>query len=194
MNYRTACRIILGAALALLILTVRVPAAESGESGTSSLTLLFYIINFVAFVVLLSKYAGARIKGYFSDRARTISSTFADLEGALREAKAHAARATELLERLGAEKAQIEARIRSQTEHEVGAIHQSARNLAAQIRRDSEFAARSISEAAERQFRLAVARRAAQAARKLLRDNLEPTDQQRLVEDFVVQMSGPEAQ
>jgi F0F1-type ATP synthase membrane subunit b/b' len=182
------------AALTLASLAVPVLAAEPDEAGTSAMTLGFYTINFVLFVVLLVRYASGGIKNYFSLRARMISSAFASLEGALRDAQAQAMQAAERVRQLPFEKARIEALIRKQTEQDVEAIRQAAHNLAAQIRRDGEAAARSIAEQAERQLRSAVARSAAQMAREMLREHFRPADQHRLVEDFVQEIAAREAQ
>jgi F0F1-type ATP synthase membrane subunit b/b' len=182
------------AALTLASLAVPVLAAEPDEAGTSAMTLGFYTINFVLFVVLLVRYASGGIKNYFSLRARMISSAFANLEGALRDAQAQAMQAAERVRQLPFEKARIEALIRKQTEQDVEAIRQAAHNLAAQIRRDGEAAARSIAEQAERQLRSAVARSAAQMAREMLREHFRPADQHRLVEDFVQEIAAREAQ
>jgi F0F1-type ATP synthase membrane subunit b/b' len=116
------------------------------------------------------------------------------LEGALRDAQAQAMQAAERVRQLPFEKARIEALIRKQTEQDVEAIRQAAHNLAAQIRRDGEAAARSIAEQAERQLRSAVARSAAQMAREMLREHFRPADQHRLVEDFVQEIAAREAQ
>jgi F0F1-type ATP synthase membrane subunit b/b' len=194
MIYRTKHRFAVSAtALALLSLSGPALAAEPVESGASPMTLVFYAINFVVFVLLLARYAGGSVKNYFSLRARTIFSAFANLEGALREARAQAARAAARVGQLASEKARIEALIHQQTEQEVEAIRQGARSLAAQIRRDAEVAARSVSEKAVRQFRATIARRTAHMAREMLRDHLRPADQRHLVENFVQQMAGPEA-
>jgi F0F1-type ATP synthase membrane subunit b/b' len=192
MNHRTKRAFTLSAVVALLSFCAPLLAAESGESGASSLTLGFYIINFVAFVLLMAKYAGPGIRNYFSTRAQTISSAFDNLENALREAQAQAEQAAARVNQLAAEKARIEALTRNQIKHEVEAIRQNAQSLVAQMQRDAHAAARSLSETAERRFKAVVAQHAAQAARELLRAHLEPADQHRLVEDFFRQMPGLE--
>ena len=92
-------RILTGALLAALIVPSLSFAAENGgEGGAGSwLKLVFYVINFAAFLIVIFYYAGPSTSEYFKERSRLIRSDLERLEAGQRDALELAERASRVL-------------------------------------------------------------------------------------------------
>lgn len=146
---------------------------------------IWITIVFLLLLIVLRKFAWGPITAALSEREKTIDESIQRAETALAEAK------------------QIQAdneRARREAEHEAQRILREARDAAEtirteevektrdQIRRMQQSAQEEIGrekESALTELRSEVAELAIQAASKILKENLDATRQQRLVDDFI---------
>jgi len=98
--------------------------AAATEAG-SWFALLFYVINFSLFVVIIVRYAGTAIKGFFRDRAVGIRQNMHRADSALLQAQERASRAAEQMSGLDAEKAKIASEMADETVYQVCLLYTS---------------------------------------------------------------------
>ena len=181
MKSRITIAALLGAVLIpSLALAAEGAVAERGTWGA----LLFYIINFAAFVWILVHYAGPAARKFFADRADAINETNARAETALTEAQNLAKRSAERMSRLGAEKKQLRADLDAETSYIANRIRELARETALRIIRDTELTGQAITEAAQRRVRALLAEATGRRARELMVKSFTPDDQTRLLRGF----------
>ena len=172
---------------AALLLPAAGWCAEGGgeaASGGSWLSLLFYVINFAAFVWILVHYAGPAARKFFADRATGIRETFARAEATYKEAQDLANRAAERMSRLEAEKKQLRADLDAETAYIADRIREMARETALRIVRDTELTGNAITEAAQRRVRATLAEATGKRARALMVKSFTAEDQARLLRGF----------
>jgi len=162
--------------------------ATTSEAG-SWFALLFYVINFSLFVVIIVRYAGPAIKGFFRDRAVGIRNNMQRADSALLEAQERASRASEQMSRLDAEKAKVASEMADETVYQVGRIYDMAREAVARLKRDTELTSAALRESGRRHVREAMALAAGEIARDLIVRNFEPSDQSRLLEQFSARLN-----
>ena len=162
--------------------------AAATEAG-SWFALLFYVINFSLFLVIIVRYAGPAIKGFFRDRAVGIRQNMQRADSALLQAQERASRAAEQMSRLDAEKARIASEMTDETVYQVGRIYDMAREAVARLKRDTELTSAALRESGRRNVREAMALAAGEIARELIVRNFEPSDQSRLLEQFTVKLN-----
>jgi len=187
-RYRSAILLIVTALLCPAI----VHAAEgAGEEGTWS-ALLFYIINFLLFVWILKRFGGPQISAFFRNRAKGIRESANRAEQAFQEAQTLAAKATDQLKTLEAEKSRIATEMAEETSYQVKQITELTRETIARIERDNAISVAAAREAGQRRLREALASAAGSLARELVRQNFQTADQTRLLDSFVTRL-GEEA-
>jgi F-type H+-transporting ATPase subunit b len=157
---------------------------EAAAGGGSWLSLLFYVINFAAFVWILVHYAGPPARKFFADRADGIRETFARAETTLKQARELANRASERMSRLEAEKQQLRADLDAETAYIANRIREMARETAERIVRDTELTGNAITEAAQRRVRAMLAETTGKLARDLMVKSFTDDDQARLLRGF----------
>jgi len=162
--------------------------AAATEAG-SWFALLFYVINFSLFLVIVVRYAGPAIKGFFRDRAVGIRNNMQRADSAFLEAQERASRAAEQMSRLDAEKARIASEMTDETVYQVGRIYDMAREAVARLKRDTELTSAALRESGRRHVREAMALAAGEIARELIVRHFEPSDQARLLEQFTVKLN-----
>ncbi len=165
-------------------------AENSAATETGSwFALLFYVINFSLFLMIIVRYAGPAIRGFFRDRAVGIRQNMQRADSALLEAQERASRAAEQMSRLDAEKARIASEMTDETVYQVGRIYDMAREAVARLKRDTELTSVALRESGRRHVREAMALAAGEIARELIVRNFEPSDQSRLLEQFTVKLN-----
>jgi F0F1-type ATP synthase membrane subunit b/b' len=162
---------------------------SSATEAGSWFALLFYVINFSLFVVIIVRYAGPAIKGFFRDRAVGIRQNMQRADSALLDAQERASRAAEQMSRLEADKAKIASEMADETVYQVGRIYDMAREAVARLKRDTELTSAALRESGRRHVREAMALAAGEIARELIVRNFEPADQSRLLEQFTAKLT-----
>lgn len=159
--------------------------AEAGEGGGSWLTLMFFALNFTGLVFIVAFFAAPVISKFFRDRASAVRETLRRLEDDARRAQGIADQAAARQARLAADKTELANEMRAETVREIGRMRELARAAIERIKRDVELTAAAAAEGARRQMRARLAQVATDLARKLIVNNLDATDQGRLIEDFM---------
>jgi|SRR6516225_808133 len=168
-------------------------AAEGGEQAEGSwFALIFYIINFLLFLWIVRRYGWPRITQFFRDRSHTIRDIRDRAEQAYRQAQELATQAAQQLRRLEAAKTKMKSELDGETTHQIGQIKIATQDVAVRIRRDTEVTALALRDGSQRRLRETMAEMAGKIAREFVRRNLQESDQERLLRDFVEQI-GEEA-
>ena len=160
-------------------------AAESGEGGGSWLSLLFYVINFAAFVYIVARFGGPAATKFVGDRARQIKKTLKDSETELQRAQDVANQWAAKLAGLESEKAALLKEMKDETLREMTRIREFAQVTSKRISADAELTAEAVAEAGRREIRTRLAARAAAVAGELIARDFESADQIRLIKGFM---------
>jgi F0F1-type ATP synthase membrane subunit b/b' len=160
-------------------------AAEGGAGGSAWSGLIFYVVNFLLFVGIVKYFSGALISGFFRERAQTIRRTISGAENALRQAEALSQKAAALIANLGNEKATLARELADETAYLVKQIEEQARDTVERIRRDTTASVTGLREAGQRHLRETLALSASRLAADIARNEFQPADQARLLDDFV---------
>jgi len=187
----------LRAAIAVFLSVGLCPAlalcAEAGEGSGAWLNLLFFVLNFAAFVFIVVYFAAPLVSKFFRDRSTDLRETLRRLEADARHAQELADQAAARQSRLEADKAALADEMRAETAREIAHMRELARAATERIKRDAELTAAASVESARRQMRAHLAQIAATLARGLIVNNLDAADQSRLIEDFMDQLHREEA-
>ena len=184
----------LAAALAPFLLTTVVWAAGGGEHGgeehhgvTSGqlLGLLFFAINFGLFVLLLRRFALPFVKESLQKRKETVVQALNEAKLAQEEAERVRREYEEKLAGLAAEQEALRTQALEAAQREKERILEEASRLAERARIEAQQIADRELEQARRTLREEVAEQAVKIATDLIRSQLNPTDQSRLVKDLV---------
>lgn len=162
--------------------------AEGGEGGGSWLNLLFFALNFAAFVFIVAYFAAPLVSKFFRDRSTDLRETMRRLEADARHAQEMADQAAARQARLEADKNALADEMRAETAREIAHMREVARAATERIKRDAELTAAAATDNARRQMRAHLAEIATNLARRLIANNLDAADQSRLVEDFMDQL------
>jgi F-type H+-transporting ATPase subunit b len=183
MRLKSALSVALG--VGLLSPTLAFCAEHGAAESGSWVALIFYIINFAIFVYILVRFAGPMAIKFFHDRAVEIRERIHLSEAGFRSATRTAEQAEAQLRGLAAEKELLLKEMRAETTREAARIRELGQMAAQRIRRDAEMTARSIADNGRRTVQAHLAATAARMARELIINNFEPTDQSRLVREFL---------
>jgi F-type H+-transporting ATPase subunit b len=178
-------RIAIGAIAGALLYPSVALCAEAEPVEGSWFALIFYAINLLMFAWIVRRYGGQRIASFFRERARTIRDNRARAEKAYQEARELADRAAQWLQQLNAEKSRLAAELDGETRYQITQIEAAARDAVVRIQRDGELTVAAVREGAQRRLRQTIAEAAGRIARELVRRNLQPADQGRLLRGFI---------
>ncbi len=160
-------------------------AAEGEQAEGSWFALIFYVINFVVFLWIVRVYGWPRIAQFFASRSRTIRDNRGRAEKAYQEAQELAQRAAQQLRQLEADQRTVATELDQETAYQVRQINQAAREAVGRLRHDIDITTVALRDGAQRRLRQTMADAAGRIAGELLRANFEPSDQKRLLQDFV---------
>ena len=186
--------IFLGLGVSLLLTSLALAsgggeAAAHGEAhGISPAKISDFIwrtVNFLVFAGILIKLAAKPAKQFFAQRTTDIGETFEELEAQKAEAEAALVAAQERLAQVDGERQKLMEQFVAEGEAEKEKIIQKAEMVAARIK---EMAALSIDQEIKRstqELKKEVAEQATQMAEELIRKEITPTDQNKLVEEYL---------
>ncbi len=167
-------------------------AAGGGEHGAIDhakiMDLVWRVMNFAVFAAILAKLAVKPIKQFFASRKEEIASSLEDLEQqkaaankALRAAKAE-------LATVEAQRDAIIQQFVAEGEAEKDKIIQKAELTAERIK---EMAALTIAQEVRKSaaiLKQEIVEAAVELSEKMLKENIVPEDQQRLVDDYLIKV------
>jgi len=186
--------ILLGLGVSLLLTSLALAsgggeAAAHGEAhGITPAKMSDFIwrtVNFLVFAGILIKLVAKPAKQFFAQRSADIGETFEDLEAKKAEAEAALVAAQERLAQVDAEREKLMEQFMAEGEAEKEKIIQKAEMVAARIK---EMAALSIDQEIKKsaqELKKEVAEQATQMAEELIRKEITPTDQNKLVEEYL---------
>lgn len=182
------------AAVSPLLLTTVIWAAGGGEhggeephgvTGEQLLGLLFFAINFGLFILLLRRFALPFVKESLQKRKETVVQALNEAKLAQEEAEKARREYEEKLAGLAAEQEALRTQALEAAQREKERILEEASRMAERARREAQQIADRELEQARRTLREEVAEQAVKIATDLIRSQLNPTDQSRLVTDLV---------
>jgi F-type H+-transporting ATPase subunit b len=184
--------ILLGLGLSLLAASLALAsggeAAHGGGHGISPTKITDFIwrtVNFLVFAGILIYLVAKPAKEFFAKRTSDISESFEDLEAKKAEAEAALQAAQTRLAEVDAEREKLMEMFLAEGEAEKAKIIEKAEMVASRIK---EMAALSIAQEtkkATQELKKEVAEQATQMAEELIKKEITPTDQNKLVEEYL---------
>jgi F-type H+-transporting ATPase subunit b len=167
--------------------------ASGGEGGEHAEGLPwanygFRILNFVIFIFLLYKFAGAKAAAFFGGRRTQIKKDLEDLEARKAEADKKLKDVEAGIRNLEQEKAAILAEAKSQGEALKTAIIEKANKDAENMRAQAVTSAENEARAAFDRVRSEVADQVIEQATKIVREKLTAQDHERLVDEYLTKV------
>jgi F-type H+-transporting ATPase subunit b len=162
-------------------------ASEGGGHG-GGLNWMDFVYRFVAFVILVAilvKLLKKPICTFFRSRREEIQQLLADLEAKRLESEQRSAEYKAKLAALEDETKKIVAELVVEGEAERQKIIDAALKQADYIKQQAQLAIQQEIKAAKESLQEEIGELTVAAAEKLLRKNLKPADQDRLVRDFM---------
>ncbi|HEY6198494.1 MAG TPA: ATP synthase F0 subunit B [Candidatus Binatia bacterium] len=171
--------------LATLLLSAPAFASEAEEHHASAGELIFPAINLFLFLFLIYKFGLPLVRDYFKNRRATIAAAINEAEEARRRAEALLADFRSRLARLGDELRRIREELSADGERAKAKLLEEAAETARRIKSDADFLGEQEVRLARQELRKEIVERAAGTAERLVRENLTPADQKRMVGEFL---------
>jgi F-type H+-transporting ATPase subunit b len=173
--------------LATLCLSAPAFASEAAEEhhAASATELIFPAINFLLFLFLIYKYVLPLARDFFKKRRADIASAINEADDAKRRAETLLADFRSRLARLGDELRSIREQLGADAERAKAKLLDEAAEIARRIKADADFLAEQEVRLARLGLRKEIVEHAARTAERLVRDNLTPADQKRIVGEFL---------
>ncbi len=184
--------ILLGLGASFLVVSVALAsggeAAHGGGHGISPAKITDFIwrtVNFIVFAGLLVYLVAKPAKQFFAGRSSDIGETFEELEAKKAEAEAALMAAQERLAQVGAEREKLLEQFMAEGEAEKEKIIEKAEMVAARIKEMAALSIEQETKKATQELRKEVAEQATQMAEELIHKEITPTDQNKLVEEYL---------
>ena len=180
----------LAAVAAVALLATSALAEEQGhggeEHGGPSLAgLVFAFINFVLFVLIMRRFAWPIVSSALRDRRERLMAALEAARQARAEAEAIKADFEARMRTLEADSARAREEILAVAETEARHVLEAARVSAERIRADARLVADQEVARAKREIQEEAATHVGQLAERIVSAQLTPSDQTRLVNDFL---------
>ena len=173
--------------LAVLFLSELWAASSAGveEHAASVTQIIFPLINFLIFLYVIKRFLLPLIKSHLRSRREEIVAALGEADESKRSAEAMVREYRARLARMAEETKKIREELRADGEREKARLLKEAEELASKIKADAGFLAEQEVKLARQRLREEMARLAQEAAQKLIQSHLTPSDQKRLVEEFL---------
>jgi len=161
---------------------------QGGGHGLNWTDFLLRLLNFAILVTILVKLLKKPIGSYFSSRREEIQRLLAELEVRKQEAEKKSAEYKAKMASLQDETKQIVSELIAEGEAERQRIIESAQKQAEYIRQQAQIAVQQEVKVARERLQEEVGEMSIAAAEEILRKNMQPEDQGRLVRDFMTRV------
>jgi F-type H+-transporting ATPase subunit b len=141
--------------------------------------------NFVIYAIIIAKFAVPRAREFLKTRREEVVSAISQATAKKQTAEARASEYKAKLAGLDKEIQSIHAALRDEAEREKSKLISEAQAMAVKIKEDANFLADQEVKIAGQRIREELANQAEAMARELVRHNLSPADQSRLVHEFI---------
>jgi F-type H+-transporting ATPase subunit b len=160
-------------------------AAEAEHHAPSIDQIWFPLANFLIFLFIIVRYGLPPVRNFLRSRHDQVLATLQEAAAKKHQAEAIVQDYKSRLAHLEQEVQSIQASLRAEGEREKTKLLAETQLLAAKIKEDAQFLADQEVKVARQKIREDIANQAESTARELVQRELSPTDQDRLVEDFV---------
>jgi F-type H+-transporting ATPase subunit b len=176
--------------LAALFLSVvwAAPAAAAEEHAASVTELFFPFINFVIFLYLIKRFVLPLVADFLKSRREGIAASIREADEAQQRADALLGDYKNRLARLAEEIRSIRESLRADGEREKNKLLTEANEIAARIKSDADLLAEQEIRQARQTLRREIVDAARAAAETIIRQNLSPADQKRMVAEFLTEV------
>ena len=157
--------------------------AEAHAPGISEL--LFPAINFLIYAYLIKRFVFPLLRDYLRSRRQQVLTSIESAAENKQRAMAIVEDYKTRMAGLEQEIQSIQASLRAEGEREKAKLLQEAERLAVKIKEDAAFLAEQEVKVARQKIREEMAERAEHTAEELLKSQLSPADQSRLVAEFI---------
>ena len=141
--------------------------------------------NFVIYAIIIAKFAVPRAREFLKTRREEVVSAISQATAKKQTAEARVSEYKAKLAGLDKEIQSIHATLRNEAEREKSKLISEAQAMAVKIKEDANFLADQEVKIARQRIREELANQAEATARELVRHNLSPADQSRLVQEFI---------
>jgi F-type H+-transporting ATPase subunit b len=155
------------------------------EEEPMSAPFILALVNFALFLFILAKYGAPAARTMAAERHDQIKNALDEAAKLRGEAEAKLADYDKRISGLDAEIAKLVAGIRADAEADKARILKAADEQSATMKRDAELRIAAEIEYARAALRSEVTAAATKATEALLRDKLQPSDQEKLVSTFI---------
>ena len=185
--------ILLGLGVSLLMTSLALAAgggeAAHGEAhGITPAKMTDFIwrtVNFLVFAAILIKLLAKPAKEFFAKRSTDIGESFEELEAKKAEAEAALRVAEERLAQMDAERERLMEIYMAEGEAEKAKIIEKAEMVAVRIKEMAALTIEQETKKAAQELKKEVAEQATQMAEELIKKEITPTDQSKLVEEYL---------
>ncbi len=188
---RNLSRMAAAGGAALLILGLAGLAQASGGEGGHGLPwedFIYRCINFAIMFGVVFFLARKPLSSALANRAENIRQELAELEAKREEARKRFAEMEKRLADSEGEREAILHQFREQGEREMAKIIENAYALAERIKAQAKFTIEQETAQAKAELRQEIAELSAQVAEDLLKQNITPDDQVRLVDEYLAKV------
>jgi F-type H+-transporting ATPase subunit b len=172
----------------LVLGTATVLYASSGEGSLSPAKLKDFgwrVMNFVALMIVLIKYLKQPLVNALSARRQGIADQFEGLNERRAEVEKDYQRCEAKLSQIDQEVNRIIENAKAQAETEKARIIEDANRAAEDIKRKAEMSIQFEMSESRQRLQVEIAEEAARMAESLIKQNLQDSDQNRIVEDYL---------
>jgi F-type H+-transporting ATPase subunit b len=141
--------------------------------------------NFVVYGIIIAKFGVPRAREFLKTRREEVVSAISQATAKKQTAEARVSEYKAKLAGLDKEIQSIHAALRDEAEREKSKLISEAQVMAVKIKEDANFLADQEVKIARQRIREELANQAEATARELVRRNLSPADQSRLVQEFI---------
>jgi F-type H+-transporting ATPase subunit b len=184
-------RVALAAALAVGSVMPAISRAAGGEEAEGGGVFFWEWLNLLILVGVLIYFGRKPVTSFLAERRSAIEHDLHSAQELLREAESRLREWTARAAKLDVEVAEIQRVARETAEQEGARIVAEARAVAERIRRDAAAAVQREGERARLRLRQEATDLAVESAERLLRAELQPSDGERLFDEFVTRIERP---
>lgn len=164
-------------------------ASEAGGHGALNWSdFLFRVLNFSIMAAILFKLLKNPLRKYFTSRREDIQKMLSDLEQKKQEAEQKCAEYKAKLAALESETQKIVSEYVQEGEMERKKILEAAERQSQYIKEQADVAIQQELKAAKESLQKEVSELSVAAAEEIVKNNMQPEDQERLIRDFMTKV------
>jgi F-type H+-transporting ATPase subunit b len=159
--------------------------AGGGEKGGFSSEVIWQIISFALLIVLLTRFVKKPLVSFLSRRQEEVQNAIEQAAGKKKEAEEHLSEWQKKVDSLNQEVKELHQKIRDEGETERKKIVLHAQEESERIRQQAGIIAEQEMIKARAALRKEMVDLSVELAEKLLKDAMQPQDQERLIQEYI---------